>query len=191
MYFYRDELLQFYYMPRLPYIIEKLKQAFEPYKPFWDDWKKYRYNLLTRREIHLVNALIEKDFQLSFEDQSIFYFNHHLLNQIIKKFNESLPEFNEWLILRFQFRLLVLIPEGKTLHPFSSAINDLHLPKPIKNCLYKFNCYSIYGIIWTYTEKQFKQATVLKQIAKFLALFAQHLTITKARKGVLSTGDAD
>jgi hypothetical protein len=149
-------------------ILNQLKESFGLYLPFWMEWKEYEFNGLTATEIYMIEVQAKNNFKNNMDDSFMFYNQLDTLKNLIHKLSENFEEFQDWLIIKFQFSI-VKFSQGINLELFYKIpIAELQLPQILIQNLQEFNCKNLEELFAKYSDKDFRNPTEFKTIKEFL-----------------------
>lgn len=155
----------------------ELKKSFENLSPFWFDWVQYKYNGLDEIDVYIIETFRKKEFKFNLDNSTMFYYRKNIIENIIEKFEGSYPEFQDWVIVKFQILLLnILTEENTNSTEFESLniqffddkeINTLFLEDEIKVALLSFKCKTIKEILERFSDTGFKEKIIFQNILNF------------------------
>jgi hypothetical protein len=178
-----------------PKILNALKQNFSPYAPFWDEWKKYRYNGLSDLDIYALDIHIKNDFLAEITDLVMFYNQRQLLASLTKKLNRGYVRYQDWLIREFRYSV-IQFADGVPLDLYFTTPIELFYTVPSQHrlisddlitTLLKFKCTTLYELFTSHLDAGFRREESFKIIVEFQTLITIQKTIHKfLRKEVTS-----
>jgi hypothetical protein len=134
--------------------LRELKKIYSEYALLWEDWIQYEFNDLSEEDIHLINFYVAKNIGVI--DYLRYRHHNNHLKSSINKLNASFPEFQEWVVLKFQFILLRLAFKMDFEIFFGTDIEHLQLSEEFKNKLKGFNAKNLDTLFRNYSEDDFK-----------------------------------
>jgi hypothetical protein len=153
--------------------LEKLNSYLQLYSPFWSEWTKYSCNGLTETDIYVIASIKKNNFQFSFVDNIAMYFKANAIERITEKLRLNYPEFQEWIILKFQFSLVSLALEHDFDGFFATEIEFLPIHPELKMCLEKFKFRSLNDLFKTHSDCSFRQKPYFDLILTFNNILKQ------------------
>ncbi len=148
----------------------ELKEWYSRYKDFWPQWKDYKNNGLSTRDIIAIEIFRNNNFKINTSMLERFYerkhISEHLIEPLIIKLADNYTTYKEWVSQWFQLSLVKHASSYGILKFFELPIDYLPLREREKKSLKLFNCQTIREMIEKYDEIDYINDPVFTSILK-------------------------
>lgn len=153
--------------------LKQLKEWYNRYKDFWTEWKLRKPNYFSEKEITTIEMFRDNHFIIGSDQLEKYYTKTEIINQLekplVKKLELHYQEFKEWIIIKFEFFIVMnALRYGWNLY-FETPIEKLPFSKSVLKNFSLFDCSTIRDIMDQYGEAKFNTDQIFAPFRKFYA----------------------
>jgi len=149
--------------------LKQLKQSFEPYLSFWEEWKTNEVSELLPHEIRLINSKLRNNFSLSWKDYIFSAKSSEQYIIITNKLDQTIVAYQDFVIERFQSRILSVLRTNFEQLPYVQ-LAELPISKEEIKILYRFEYDTIKDIFSHIREKEFRKPHLFPIVLEFTSM---------------------
>ncbi|MGZ3751149.1 MAG: hypothetical protein ACXVAU_07735 [Mucilaginibacter sp.] len=154
-------------------VLVELKAAYDPYKPLWPEWTRFRRCGLTQDEIYAIEIHLRNDFKALMDEPVMFYNRTTFLKKLTLKLKDQYAAFRKWAIDGFMSSLIYIGIKYKWNTFFTTPVPDLFLPAELKQSILKFNVSTVLELLKLQNDPKLKRKRAFEAVLESYSIISK------------------